>query len=102
MTLRPGARLRSAVCDTEAVVVRLPTTGEVISCGGADMLPVDQTRDPTASPQPGADTGSLLGKRYADAESGIEMLCTKAGQGTLAIGGRPLALKEAKPLPSSD
>jgi hypothetical protein len=46
--------------------------------------------------------GSQLGKRYADDEFGVELLCTKAGQGTLAVNGRPLPLKAAKPLPASD
>ena len=44
----------------------------------------------------------LLGKRYVDDESDIEVLCTKAGDGALAVDGRPLVLKTAKPLPSSD
>jgi hypothetical protein len=30
------------------------------------------------------------------------VLVTKPGQGTLALGGEPLVLKEAKPLPASD
>ena len=42
------------------------------------------------------------GKRYADAGSGVEVLCTKAGQGDLAFAGRPLERKDAKPLPASD
>jgi len=42
-----------------------------------------------------------MGKRYVD-EGGAEVLVTKAGVGTLSIGGTPLSLKEAKPLPASD
>ena len=41
----------------------------------------------------------LLGKRYADEASGIELLCTKPGPGPLAVDGRPLVVKGAKPLP---
>ena len=41
-------------------------------------------------------------KRFADAESGIEVLATKGGAGSLSLDGQPLALKDAKPLPSSD
>jgi hypothetical protein len=47
-------------------------------------------------------SGTQLGKRYADETVGIELLCTKAGEGSLALNGEPLLLKEAKPLPSSD
>lgn len=32
----------------------------------------------------------------------MEVLCTKPGQGTLALNGVPLPLKAAKPLPASD
>jgi hypothetical protein len=45
--------------------------------------------------------GSVMGKRYVD-ETGAEVLVTKAGGGTLAIGQTALSLKEAKPLPASD
>jgi hypothetical protein len=30
------------------------------------------------------------------------VLCTKPGEGALAVGGHELVLKSAKPLPSSD
>jgi hypothetical protein len=44
----------------------------------------------------------MAGKRYTDAESGVELLCTKAGAGDLTFAGRPLQRKDAKPLPASD
>ena len=46
--------------------------------------------------------GTVVGKRYVDDESGIELLGSKAGAGSLAVDGRALRLKEAKPLPASD
>ena len=46
--------------------------------------------------------GTLLGKRYNDDASGIELLCTKAGEGSLSLGSTPITVKDAKPLPSSD
>ena len=45
---------------------------------------------------------TLLGKRYADEELGLELLCTQGGDGALAVGDAPLLVKGAKPLPSSD
>ena len=42
----------------------------------------------------------LVAEKIGD--SGIELLCTKAGEGSLSLDGAPLPLKEAKPLPSSD
>jgi hypothetical protein len=46
--------------------------------------------------------GTVLGKRYVDDEGSLEVLCTKAGAGSLSVDSRPLTLKDAKPLPSSD
>lgn len=51
---------------------------------------------------PAFSEGTQLGKRYVDESSGLELLCTKAGAGTLAIAAKRLSLKTAKPLPSSD
>ncbi|MEY2464414.1 MAG: hypothetical protein QOH64_2552, partial [Acidimicrobiaceae bacterium] len=46
--------------------------------------------------------GTPVGKRYAHVASGLEILATKAGAGSLSVAGEPLPLKDAKPLPSSD
>jgi hypothetical protein len=44
----------------------------------------------------------LLGKRYVHEAAGLEVLCTKAGDGSLTVAGELLPQKDAKPLPSSD
>ena len=46
--------------------------------------------------------GTRIGKRYVDADGKTELLCVKAGQGSLTIAGVALQTKDAKPLPSSD
>lgn len=46
--------------------------------------------------------GSQMGKRFTDEETGAEVLCTKAGAGSLAIDGRAIGAVEAKKLPASD
>ncbi len=66
------------------------------------MAAMDAERDPAATPDAGLDEGTLMGKRYVDADDTVEILCTKPGAGTLSMGDQPLVLKEAKPLPSSD
>jgi hypothetical protein len=38
----------------------------------------------------------------ADPESGLELLCTKPGDGALSCNGKPIGMKGAKPLPASD
>ena len=43
-----------------------------------------------------------MGKRFADEGSGIEVLCSKGGAGSLAIDGQALGAKDAKKLPASD
>jgi len=57
---------------------------------------------PGATPTVGLDAGSALGKRYASESGELELLVTKAGSGSLSIGDKPLGLKDAKKLPSSD
>jgi len=43
-----------------------------------------------------------LGKRFECPECGTEVLCTKAGEGIPECCGKPMQIKEPKPLPSSD
>ena len=100
--LKPGVRLRSAVCTTEVMVVGAPDADVEITCGGAPLQDLSQPPAPRGAVAPGANGGSQLGKRYVDASGKLELLCTKPGEGSLAAGGVPLQLKEAKPLPSSD
>ncbi|MDQ1449658.1 MAG: hypothetical protein QOC79_2629, partial [Actinomycetota bacterium] len=45
---------------------------------------------------------TVLGKRYTDERQSLELLCTKAGRGSLSVGAEPLVLSGAKPLPASD
>jgi hypothetical protein len=55
-----------------------------------------------ATPVGGLEQPIVLGKRYTDDSSNIEVLCTKGGAGTLTCEGRVMLPKDAKPLPSSD
>jgi hypothetical protein len=99
--LKPGARLRSAVCDTEIMVVAAPASEVELTCGGAAMLDISEERS-GGSPAADASEGTQLGKRYVNEAGDLEVLCTKPGQGSLGDAGAPLQLKEAKPLPASD
>ena len=99
---KPGSRWRSTTCATEVVVVKAPGTELDLECGGQKMVAHDADVGELATPAPGADEGTQLGKRYVDADETVELLCTKAGAGSLALAGSPLAMKGAKPLPSSD
>jgi hypothetical protein len=98
--VKPGARLRSAVSTAEVVVVRAPKTAVELCCGGAPMVVPDGVVAAAGTDVQGPAT--LLGKRYVDEETTLELLCTKTGAGLLTVDGRELALKGAKTLPSSD
>ena len=100
MELKPGTRLRSQVCSTEVIVVRPPSSPMELMCGGHPMIPAGKEPEPGLTKSEGEP--SLLGKRYTNADESLEVLVTKAGEGTLADGATPLVLKAAKPLPSSD
>ncbi|HTK63528.1 MAG TPA: hypothetical protein VL595_14180 [Pseudonocardia sp.] len=100
MELKPGLRLRSQVCTTELIVVR-PAEVE-LTCGGVPVIGHGEEPGAGLSLDPALSDGTQLGKRYTDDSGALEVLVTKRGDGTLADGDRPLPLKEAKPLPSSD
>jgi hypothetical protein len=95
---KPGLKLRGTTCSTEVVVVRPAADPVELTCCGAPLT-TEETGIAPSAPTP---DGILLGKRYADEQTGLELLCTKPGPGELAIDGRALTLKGAKPLPSSD
>ena len=98
--LKVGARLKSAACTAEVVVVKAPTGPVDLRCGGHAMGE-DAVAETEALDSAEAG-GTVLGKRYTDDESGIELLAVKAGDGSISIDGRALTLKGVKPLPSSD
>ena len=102
MDLKPGSRWASQVCSTEVVVVRTSTKPVSLECGGHPMTPVGEDGASGLTLDPAFADGSLIGKRFADPDSGLELLVTKAGEGSLAVDGTAIPLKEAKPLPSSD
>lgn len=99
--LKSGTRLRSQVCDTQVIVVKAVESFEDMRCGGSPMVALDAETDSAATLNAHFADGSVMGKRYVDAAGG-EVLVTKPGTGSLAVGSTPLSLKEAKPLPASD
>ena len=99
MKLRAGQSLHSAVDATTVVVIRAPDDDVTVTCGDAEMLESAPDTPPAGG---GGGDGTQLGKRYVDEAGSIELLCTKPGEGTLAVNGVPVGLKEAKPLPASD
>jgi hypothetical protein len=99
--LRTGQQLVSAVDSTAVIVIRAPAAECTLTCGGVAMAdPAEPV--PAAEPDPSLMGGTQIGKRYVDEADTIQVLCTKAGTGTLALDGKPLLIQAARPLPASD
>jgi len=99
--LKAGMKLHSAVCDGQIIVVRAPANPMNVECGGAPLLAEGEEGSGAAIDTAHAD-GILIGKRYTIEGEDIELLCTKAGQGSLSVDGVAMTIKGAKPLPASD
>lgn len=102
MKLKVGQSLVSAIDATTVIVIRAPETEVSVTCGGPEMRDGKGDASQNGIADPAQQDGTLIGKRYAAEEVGVELLCTKAGTGTLALNGVPLPVRAPKPLPSSD
>jgi hypothetical protein len=100
--LRPGSRWRSAVCESEVIVVRAPRAPVLLCIGGAPVLAAGSDRPASDAPEGELAQGALLGKRYADEMSGLELLCTRSGAGTITVAGRRATIMAPRKLPASD
>lgn len=103
MDLKPGSRWRSAVCESEVIVVRAPAAPVLLCIGGAPVLAAAGADRPAGgAPDRALTGGTLLGKRYADEASGLELLCTRSGAGTITVAGRLATIMSPRKLPASD
>jgi hypothetical protein len=102
MKVKPGMRLRSVTCDGQFVVVRPPADEIELTCGGAPVVDLAAGSADSAPLDGRFAGGTQVGKRYGHPGSGLELMCTKPGKGSLAVGGDVLEPLVAKPLPSSD
>lgn len=100
VALKAGARFKSAVCDTQVMVIKAPAGDYALECGGTLM--VAPSEDGAGELNADLAGGTLMGKRYVDPDEKFELLCTKPGKGSLVLDGAPLDVKQAKQLPSSD
>ena len=98
---RAGQQLVSAVDSTAVIIIRAPAGEGTLTCGGVAMADAGEPAA-RAEPDPSLLGGTQIGKRYVDEADTIQVLCTKAGDGTLALDGKPLVIQAAKPLPASD
>lgn len=97
--LAAGTRLKSVVCTTEIMVIAAPDDAIELTCGGAPMTSGEVNG---GSIHPDHAQGSKLGKRYVSEDGSLEILCVKPGDGSLAVAGASLKVKDAKKLPKTD
>ena len=100
--LKAGTRLRSTTDTTEVIVVKAPGAPVDLRCGGLPFAPLDGEPSAPSPIAEGFEGGTQVGKRYADEEAGLEVLCTKGGPASVSIGDQVLSPKGAKALPASD
>ena len=100
--LKLGSKLRSVVCDTQVMVIRTIPEPLELCCGGLPMVEANAAATDGAALDPAFADGSLIGKRYIDAQDRVELLCTKGGTGSLSLATERLQVKQPKALPSSD
>lgn len=93
--LSTGQRIKSSVCDTEVMVITAPGDDLDLTCGGVTM-------GDDGDINPDHTEGTVIGKRYVNEDGSLELLCVKPGDGSLAVDGTPLKLKESKKLPKTD
>ena len=99
-TLKPGLRLKSAVCAGEAMIVK--AIDVELTCGGVPMVAIDEEMPSGVEADADHMYDCLIGKRYVNAEETLEVLCVKGGEGSFGYDGQMLMGKETKKLPSSD
>ena len=99
-SLSAGKRLKSAVCATEIMVIASPDGDVQLLCGGAPMVEDGEVNG--GDVDPGHAAGTAIGKRYVNADGSLEVLCVKAGDGSLALDDAALTVKDAKKLPKTD
>jgi hypothetical protein len=95
--LKPGTRIKSAVCEAEFMIIKAGDSDE-LTCGGVAL---DESSDRIEGTSDRMN-GCVIGKRYINASESIEVLCVKTGEGSLYCNDEELMTKDTKKLPSSD
>ena len=101
--LKPGARFRSAVGDTEVVVIKAPADPVDLRCGGHPVVPIGDEPPAGLTAEAGIRRGhARSASATSTAPTSSSCSARRAGSASLSVGTELLVLKDAKPLPSSD
>ena len=84
--MKPGTRLRSAVDDTELIVVKGSDDNDIeLRCGGHPVIEHGGGRADGLEPGRGPPQRDAVGKRYTDAEATMSC-CARRAERSLSIG----------------
>ena len=89
--------MRLDVVWAEGVIVDEPSAG--VPCS---MVEAGADAPAGAEVHPDHAVCVAMGKRYITADETLEVLCVKAGDGSLAVNGDLLLQKDTKQLPKTD
>ena len=98
MDIKVGSRLKCSLTGSEFMVVKIGDGA--LSNGGKNLIDAKENSE-ISSDDKITGPGNTLGKRY-ESNSGIIVLCTKAGEGIVSCDNTPMTEVKPKRLPSSD
>ena len=84
------------------MVVTASEDDVTLTCGGAEMVAPGTEAAYDAQVSHDHAVGIAMGKRYITEDETIEVLCVKAGDGSLAVNGQLMLQKDTKQLPKTD
>jgi len=88
--MRRGMTLTSAVGTTSVLVLQLGGATQMPSAGGRPMVPGRPTRCSLRARRDRWPAATVAGRRYVDLPTGLIVLCTRSGPGSLSYEGRPM------------
>ena len=82
-----------------SVIIVTKVGGEPLLCNGIEF---EMFSGQMPAPNQDPDLALSIGRRHRDEESDLEVLCIRAGDCALNVGGRPTQELAPKVLPSAD
>ena len=98
-----GKRYVCKKCNSEFIVTKAGS-GALVCCGQPMEIKKQccHSKAPNNIAQQGDSHMNQLGKRYKCSVCNTEVLCTKAGDGSIMCCDKEMEMQEPRPLPSSD
>jgi hypothetical protein len=94
-----GMTLTSAAGTTSVLVLRQGVASHPPALGRKAMVPGRPMACGSIARRPRWFAGPVAGRRYVDLPTGLIVLCTRSGRGTLSYDGRPMLVVHTTPAP---